>query len=190
MTKKIVLASASPRRRELLKKLIRSFTIVPSSVDEAKITAHSPEAFVIKAALAKAGDVALKKQNTIVIGADTIVVLGKKILGKPKNKKEAINTLKKLVGKTHQVMTGLAIVETETGQKSTGLEITKVTMKKVSDQEIKAYVDSGRPLDKAGSYGIQEIEETFIAKVDGDYENVVGLPLQLLKRLLTPFLKS
>lgn len=190
MAKKIILASASPRRKELLKKIVANFSVVPSRVDEASLSANLPEAFAVKAALAKAEEVALRSRNSLVIGADTIVVLGKKILGKPKNKKEAIATLKSLAGKTHKVITGVAIVDSETFQKITGLEITKVTMKRIKEEEIKAYVATGQPLDKAGSYGIQEIEEIFIAKIDGDYENVVGLPLQLLNELLQPFLKS
>lgn len=185
MTKKaVILASASPRRKKLLKKIVPKFKVIPSKVDEAKIPAKTPEAFAVKAAIAKAEDVALRSRNALVIGADTIVVLGKKILGKPKNKKDAVKMLKSLIGKTHRVITGIAVVDSETFAKHADFVVTKVKMKKVAGQEILDYVKSGRPMDKAGSYGIQEIEEIFIDKVDGDYENVVGLPVRRLKQLL------
>jgi septum formation protein len=183
--KTIILASASPRRKELLKKIVKKFRIKPSKVDESVIPAETPEAFVVKAAIAKAEEVALRSRNALVIGADTIVVLGKKILGKPKHKKDAIAMLKSLIGKTHRVITGLAVVDSQTFEKHAGLEITKVKMKKVPKKEILNYVKSGRPMDKAGSYGIQEIEEIFIDKIEGDYENVVGLPLRKTRQLLT-----
>jgi septum formation protein len=187
MAKKLVLASASPRRRELLRKIIKTFLVRPSRVDESAIKAGSPEAFAVKAALAKAEEVALRSRNSLVIGADTIVVLGKKILGKPKGKTEAVKMLKSLVGRTHLVITGLAVVDSESFQKISGLEITKVKMKRVPEKAILAYVASGRPLDKAGAYGIQEVAEIFIERIDGDYENVVGLPLLKLQELLAHF---
>lgn len=184
MSKKIVLASASPRRKKLLKKIIRKFRVSPSHFDESTLTARSPEAFAVKAAIAKARDAALKKRNSLVIGADTIVVLDKKILGKPKNKKEAAAMLKSLSGKTHKVITGIAIVDSETIKTHADLEVTKVKMRKVSDKTIQEYVSSGRPMDKAGSYGIQEIEEEFGISLKGDYNNVVGLPIGKLEKLL------
>ena len=180
----IILASASPRRRSLLKKLVKKFKVIPSSVDESKLRASSPEAFAVKAALAKAADVAEKQKNSIVIGADTIVVLGKQILGKPKNKKGAFQMLKKLVGRTHKVITGIAVINSATGKTFADLVVTKVKMKRVADEKIEAYVKTGKPLDKAGSYGIQEIEEIFIDGIKGDYENVVGLPLRATAALL------
>ena len=185
--KTIVLASASPRRKKLLKKIVKAFRVKPSKVDEATLWAKTPQAFAVKAAIAKAEEVALKTRNAIVIGADTIVVLGKKILGKPKTRKEAVAMLQSLAGKTHRVITGLAIVDSETFEKHADFEVTKVKMKKVSNQEILEYVKSGRPMDKAGSYGIQEIEEIFIDKIEGDYENVVGLPVVKTKKMLARF---
>ena len=183
----IILASASPRREQLLKQLFLNFKIVPSKVDEAKLRAKSPTAFAVKAALAKANDVAAHQPNSIVIGADTIVVLGKKILGKPKDKKHALAMLKSLVGRTHLVITGLAVINSQTGSTVTDFVVTKVKMKKVSLAIIKEYVDSGRPLDKAGGYGIQEIEELFIERIEGDFDNVVGLPVGRLRQLLNEF---
>jgi septum formation protein len=181
---KIILASASPRRIKLLKKIIRKFRIIPSRVQESEISARTPEAFAVKAAIAKAEDVALKHRNAIVIGADTIVVLGKKILGKPKNKKEAIAMLESLAGRTHKVITGIAVINSETFEKYADYEVTEIKMKKVADKEIIDYVRSGKPMDKAGSYGVQEIEGIFIDKINGDYNNVVGLPVTKLKKLL------
>ncbi|MFH1347925.1 MAG: Maf family protein [Candidatus Margulisiibacteriota bacterium] len=185
--KKIILASASPRRKKLLKKIVKNFKVSPSRIKESDISAATPEAFAVKAALAKAEDVALKHRNAIIIGADTIVVLGKKILGKPKSKKDAIAMLKSLIGRTHKVITGIAVVDSETFEKHADFEVTKVKMRKVSDKEILDYVKTGKPLDKAGSYGIQEIEEVFIEKIEGDYENVVGLPVAKVKQLLINF---
>ena len=182
--KNIVLASASPRRRELLRKIVRKFMVIPSTVNESLIKAKSPEAFAVKAALAKALDIAKKHENALVIGADTIVVLGNKILGKPKDKKHAIAMLKSLSGTTHRVITGLAVVEGASGKMLTDYVVTKVKMKQIAAADILKYVESGRPLDKAGGYGIQEIEDPFIAKIEGDYDNVVGLPLRNVKRLL------
>lgn len=179
----IILASASPRRKELLKKIISNFEVIESGVDESKIKAATPREFPWQAAILKAQAVAKNHPDSIVIGADTIVLLGDKILGKPKNKQEAITMLKSLMGKTHQVITGIAVVFPG-GRVVSDVAITKVKMKKVPDSEILAYVRTGGPLDKAGGYGIQEIEAMFIDKIDGDYDNVVGLPLKPLQKIL------
>ncbi|PIS29809.1 septum formation protein Maf [Candidatus Saganbacteria bacterium CG08_land_8_20_14_0_20_45_16] len=182
--KKVVLASSSPRRKELLKKIVKNFKVSVSSIDETKIKARSPEGFALKAALAKAEAVAEKQKNALVIGADTIVVLGKKILGKPKNKADAFKMLKSLCGRVQKVITGVAIVDSDTLEKVTSYEVTKVKMKKASDQTIHHYIETFKPLDKAGAYGIQEMDKVFINKIVGDYDNVVGLPVKLLKKLL------
>lgn len=180
----IILASASPRRKKLLKKIIKNLKVVAGKVKESRIKAKTPIGFALKAALAKATDVAKKQKNSLVIGADTIVVLDNKILGKPKTKKEAVAMLKKLRGKTHQVITGIAVVDSETNSKATDYDITQVKMKKVPDQNILDYVKSGKPMDKAGAYGIQEIEKTFGITIKGNYDNVVGLPVGKLKSLI------
>lgn len=185
MSKRLVLASASPRRAELLKKLRPDFEIAPSAVDESRIRADTPEDFAVRAALAKAEEVARSIPDAVVIGADTIVVLGDRVLGKPKDDQEAIQMLEALSGKTHRVITGLAVIDPEKDQARTAYETTAVKMKKVADKEIIDYVKSGKPMDKAGSYGIQEIERAFIEKIEGDYDNVVGLPLGKLKELLS-----
>ena len=184
MEHKIILASASPRRKELLKKIVGSFRIIKSNVDESAIKAASPVSFAKKAAVLKAEAVAAKHPGSIIIGADTIVLLGQKILGKPRNKKDAIAMLKSLAGKTHQVITGIAVIFPG-GKTVSSAAVTRIRMNKVSDREILAYVNSGRPLDKAGAYGIQEIEGIFIDKVTGDYDNVVGLPVRLLRKILS-----
>lgn len=183
MAFQMILASGSPRRKELLKKIVKKFKIITSGVDEAKIKALSPISLAKKSALLKAKAVASKHKNSIVIGADTIVVLGKKILGKPKNSQEALKMLKSLSGTTHKVITGLTVIAP--GQKIiTRAVVTKIKMKKVPFKYINEYVRSGNPLDKAGGYGIQEIEELFIKEIDGDYDNVVGLPVLCLKQIL------
>jgi len=182
--KKVILASASPRRAAMLKNVLANLSIVPSKVDESGIRAKTPAAFAVAAATAKAKEVGSRRKNALVIGADTIVVLGQKIIGKPKDKKEAIRILKSLSGKTHKVVTGLALFDTETGVLVSHRETTKVKMKKLPLKLIKDYVATGSPLDKAGAYGIQEIEEMFIERIEGDYDNVVGLPLAALLKLL------
>jgi septum formation protein len=182
--KKVILASASPRRAELLKNVLANLAIVPSRVDESKIKAKTPGAFAVAAATAKAKDVGSRHKNAVVIGADTIVVLGRKIIGKPKNKKDAVRILTSLSGRTHRVITGLAVFEATTGVLLSHQETTKVKMKKIPMSEIMKYVATGSPLDKAGAYGIQEIEEMFIERIEGDYDNVVGLPIAALLKLL------
>jgi septum formation protein len=124
-----------------------------------------------------------------VIGADTIVLLGRKILGKPKDMEEAVAMLKSLSGKSQKVITGIAVIFP--GKKiASDVEITKVKMKKVSLKDIKDYVSSARPLDKAGAYGIQELDEVFIESIEGDYDNVVGLPVYKLKKILVKLIHT
>ncbi|MFA6431163.1 MAG: Maf family protein [Candidatus Margulisiibacteriota bacterium] len=185
--KPIILASASPRRKVLLKKIVKTFKIIPSKINESRIKAKSPITLAKRLALAKALDIAKAHKRSIVIGVDTIVVLGNKILGKPKSKKEAISMLESLSGKTHRVITGIAVVDSDDLSSRVIHAATKVKMKKTKPEEILAYVNSGGPMDKAGGYGIQEIEEIFIEKIDGDYDNVVGLPVLALSKLLKEF---
>jgi len=184
MAKRIILASASPRRKELLKKIVKNFAVVPSKVNEAEISARSPKEFAKKAAMAKAKDIAAMHPGAIVIGADTIVVLGKKILGKPKDRREAIAMLESLAGKKQRVITGLAIVDISREIFVSDHEETIVKMKKVSKKDIVDYIRSFNPIDKAGAYGIQELDEVFIDRIEGDYDNVVGLPVNKLRKLL------
>ena len=190
MGRKVILASTSPRRKELLHRIVRRFEVVPSTVDESKIKMRSPAAFARQAALAKAQEVSARFPDVVVIGADTIVVLGKKILGKPKNRKEAFAMLQLLRGKTHRVITAISIIDGLRHKKLLWHETTRVKMKRVGDDLIRQYVKSGLPLDKAGAYGIQEIEGDFIEKISGDYNNVVGLPLKKLQITLARFVSS
>ena len=182
--KKIILASQSPRRRELLTQIGLEYEVCPSSVEEA-VTESNPVEIVKSLSLQKAMDVAEKKkaeyseESLLVIGADTIVVYDNKILGKPKNEEDAISMLSMLQGKTHSVYTGVALILVEAGrvEVKSFAEETKVTMYPMTQEEILWYVGTNEPMDKAGSYGIQGYCARFIEKIQGDYNNVVGLPV-------------
>lgn len=180
----IILASSSPRRVLLLRKITKRFKVIPSRVNENNIKAKTPDGYAIKAALAKALDVAKNWPRSIVIGADTIVVLRGKILGKPQSKKAAVMMLKKLSGQTHQVITAVAVVFGHKKRMLAEFAVTNVKFGKLKFADIIDYVQSHKPLDKAGAYGIQEIEEKFNIRIKGEYANVVGLPVKLLKKML------
>ncbi|GLC81291.1 Maf family protein [Lacrimispora brassicae] len=176
---KLVLASASPRRRELLAQIGVTPEIVPSTIEE-KITTDVPEEAVAELSRQKAEDVAGRQQpGTCVIGADTVVAAGGEILGKPSTHQEAFRMISLIEGRTHQVYTGVTLVYC--GQKGnkvrTFVEKTDVHLYPMSEEEIKAYSDGGEPMDKAGAYGIQGKFAAFIKGIDGDYNNVVGLPV-------------
>lgn len=180
----IILASASPRRQELLKKITDDFIVDPSSYDESLLKEDNPIKFAITAAMEKAKDVLIKHPKDIVIGADTIVVLDGKILGKPKDTHDAKETLRSLSGKTHQVITGVVVLNGVTGKALFTRAITKVTFNELSDEDIEHYVVNHKVLDKAGSYAIQEIGEKFVSNVKGDMDNVIGLPTEIVRSLL------
>lgn len=188
-----ILASASPRRKELLEQIGIQFDIVPSKCEEI-ITCEEPEDIVKELALQKASDVAdqLHGEDVLVIGADTIVVCDKEILGKPKNEADAHRMLHKLMGRTHEVYTGVALISRRGGseQMIVFAERTEVDVMNMKTDELKYYVESGEPLDKAGAYGIQGKFAKFISGIRGDYYNVVGLPVARLyhemKLLLYP----
>lgn len=185
--KKIILASQSPRRRELLKQIGLNFEVIPSQVDETLDSTGTMNEKIEKLALKKAKSVAYNMdQEALVIGADTVVVLDE-ILGKPSNRQDALSMLKRLSGRTHQVITGVAIVDALSGRQCTSSQITYVTMKTYEDEEIKSYMDSGEYLDKAGSYAIQGLGALLVEEIHGDYFNVVGLPIGLLNDLLKEF---
>lgn len=182
---KIILASASPRRRELLEQIGLEFEVIPSCVEE-KAASRVPCEMVMELSALKAGDVfdRLKDEEkalSVVAGADTIVVFEGQVMGKPDSRKEAEDMLSLLQGKTHQVYTGVTLIrQKEKGQPPVAVsfyEKTEVTMYPVSSQEIRAYVDTGEPMDKAGAYGIQGKCAAFIQEICGDYYNVVGLPI-------------
>lgn len=181
---KIYLASASPRRKELLKQVGISFKVTPSLVEE-KVTKVRPDEVVEELSYRKAVDVcgrlaAEGKEDFVVIGADTVVSAWGKILGKPADKADAVRMLKELQGGSHQVYTGVTLAwkyKDMSAMYATFSECTDVTMYAMNDEEIKAYVDSGEPMDKAGAYGIQGLFAAYIQGICGDYNNVVGLPV-------------
>jgi septum formation protein len=181
----IILASASPRRKELLGMLRVPFTIQTSDVEETSVQASTVHQYVKEVALLKARDVAKKYIGKLVIGADTIVVFNNQILHKPKSHDEAVQHLTQLAGNRHEVMTAVAIIQAD-GTESTFVEVTNVVFKEVSPEMIEAYVQTGDPFDKAGGYGIQTSGALLVDRIEGDYNNVVGLPIAtLVQKLLT-----
>jgi len=175
--KPIILASASPRRAEILKKIGLTFSIRPSEVDEKDNDHLPPMDYAATLAQRKARAVASGIANGIVIGADTIVVLGKEILGKPVSETDAGEMLRKLSGKTHVVFTAFAIVDRPSNREIVEIEKTEVTFRPLQDEEINAYVRSGEAMDKAGAYGIQDASAVFAERLNGCFYNVVGFPL-------------
>jgi septum formation protein len=181
---KIVLASKSPRRRELLSNLGLDFEVVESNVKEFS-REKQPSRYVMDLSFNKAMSVAKKlSEEAIVIGADTVVVIGDKILGKPKDRNEAYVMLKKLQGKAHTVYTGITIVRTYDFKYVSDFEKTKVWIRKLQDEEIFNYIDTGEGYDKAGAYAIQGVGALIVEKIEGDYFNVVGLPISKLFDIL------
>ena len=178
--KRIILASQSPRRRELLTQIGLKFEVIPSTVEEV-ITSANPVEVVQELAQQKARDVAevagreMAKDSLLVIGADTIVVYEGKILGKPEDKEDAVRMLTMLQGKEHSVYTGVALLSGE--REIVFAEETRVQMCPMTPEEILWYVNTGEPMDKAGAYGIQGLCARFIRQIQGDYNNVVGLPV-------------
>ncbi len=188
---KIILASQSPRRKKLLEQLGLTFEVIPSSINE-DISGFEPPAFVEELALQKAQDVATSLHKCLVIGADTIVVLDGEILGKPSNHIEASQMLSKLSSKTHSVFTGVAFVQADKINNNNRTHVfsveTKVTFGTLASNEIDAYVATGSPMDKAGSYGIQDDwGAVFVEGINGDYNNVVGLPIYKFYQELKSF---
>lgn len=175
----IILASQSPRRRELLAQAGIPFRVVTSSVEE-RITKTEADEVVKELSFQKAENVAAEQPEGVwVLGADTVVVLEGQILGKPKNTENAREMLRRLSGKTHSVFTGVTLYKKEGGgvQSVTFAEETRVTFYPMTEEEIIAYVASGDPMDKAGAYGIQGAAAVYIQGIEGDYNNVVGLPV-------------
>ncbi|MHB1391937.1 MAG: Maf family protein [Clostridia bacterium] len=183
---RIILASNSPRRKELLSQVGVSFEVIPSEFEE-QLIELPPAKLVEHFAYMKAKDVASAvREEALVIGSDTIVYLDG-IMGKPMNKEDAFEMLKKLSGKQHLVLSGLCIINTATGESLTVHESTRVKMKELSDAEITAYINTGEPVDKAGAYAIQGMGSLFVEGIEGDYFNIVGLPLFRLGKMLERF---
>ena len=170
---KLVLASASPRRQELLRTAGISFTVRPAAIDERVLPGENPEAYVSRLAAAKAR--ACWLPGEVTLGADTVVTLDGLLLGKPSDDADARRMLRLLSGRTHQVLTGVCLYDGS--ETRSAVEITEVEFLDLSDEEIEQYVAGGEPLDKAGAYGIQGEASKFVKRVNGCYFNVVGLPL-------------
>ena len=180
----LVLASSSPRRSELLSSLGLEFQVEPPLLNEEPFPEETPQSLVERLALAKAHSVAASRRKGLVIGADSVVVADDLILGKPSTVAQARDTLVRLRGRTHQVFSGVAVVDAATGQWRVTSRATAVTMREYSSQEIETYIASGEPMDKAGAYGVQDTAFRPAACVQGCYSNVVGLPLCGLAQLL------
>jgi septum formation protein len=183
MQRSIILASNSPRRKDLLEQIGLTFSIAPTNIDEQVLPNEVPYDHALRLAFEKAQKAA-QEHDGIVIAADTIVVLNGKIMGKPSDGQHAGCMLKQLSGKEHSVITGLAVMDSRTGRIMTGSSNTRVWFRHLTAEEIAAYIITGEPLDKAGAYGIQGKGAIFVEKIDGCYFNVVGLPLSLLYKLL------
>lgn len=185
MVGKIILASSSPRRADILKKLNIGFEIIPSPyVEDHTRTVFSYD-FIENLAYNKAKAVLpLVKEPSLIIGADTVVVLDNEILGKPDGYEGAFKMLKRLSGKTHIVVTSIVVINSKTGEVKKNSTTSKVTFENLTDEQIRYYIDNFRPFDKAGSYGIQEMPDGYIKSYTGDLENIIGLSSKSLLKLL------
>jgi septum formation protein len=177
----VILASKSPRRVELLKEVIPDFQVIPSSAQEIFQPGLTPKDNAIAVAGVKALDVAQYHPSHFVIGADTIVVLGDEIIGKPKDADDACNILKRLSGKQHQVITGVVVVHSSFVQDA---GVSDVNIRVLNEEEITRYVETGEPMDKAGAYAIQGKGAFMVDSYSGSYSNIVGLPLDIVRTLL------
>ena len=175
MRKKIILASASPRRKELLSQIGVTFEIIKAEKEE-HITSSIPTEVVKELSMQKAKEVAAKCDSSIIIGADTIVAMEGQILGKPKDRADAMRMLRLLQGKKHQVITGVTVLLGSTKTLSFA-EVTDVSLYPMTDAQIERYIATGEPMDKAGAYGIQGRFAAYVRGIEGDYNNVVGLPI-------------
>jgi septum formation protein len=182
--KNLVLASQSPRRRELLAILGHEFSVVPSSIDEMPAAGEAPEEYVVRVAREKGAEVASRVAGSIVLSADTVVTIDGEILGKPSDKDEAFRMLRKLSGREHRVYTAVTVINQMKGDILEGLESTRVWFKSLTDVEILDYLSREDVLDKAGAYAIQGYAGIYIPRIDGNYFNVMGLPLPLVHELL------
>lgn len=185
--RQIVLASASPRRKELLELIGLKFKVVASSYEEDMTLQLTPRRLACLLSAKKAEDVALRYPDALVIAADTFIDLNGRLLGKPQTTAEAKQMLQSLSNRSHEVITGFTVLDTASGERVSKAVATRVFFKKLSQREIDAYVASGEPMDKAGAYAIQGLGSIIIKKIDGDYFNVIGLPLNALTSVLRKF---
>lgn len=181
----IILASQSPRRKELLQRILPEFKIVPAEIDEKVSESDTPVEYVQKMAREKAQQVAKNHPNDLVIGCDTIVTLDNKILGKPASREDGFNMLTELSGKTHAVYTSIVLLKNN--QELATTVPAKVEFYELSDQEINSYLETDEYIDKAGAYGIQGQGALFVKQIEGDYYSIMGLPIGTLYRMLQEF---
>ncbi|HEX9111109.1 MAG TPA: Maf family protein [Terriglobales bacterium] len=178
----LILASASPRRQELLRHAGIPFEVQPAGIPEDPLPGEGARECAERLAREKALAIAEKRPTDVVLGADTVVVIDGQILGKPANIADAARMLRTLSGREHEVITGVCLVAS--GQWSVASETTRVTMSAIGDAEIADYIASGEPMDKAGAYAVQGVASRWIPRIEGDYSNVVGLPVALVYRML------
>jgi septum formation protein len=183
--KPIVLASGSPRRKQLLEMLRIPFRVIPPDVDEHVLPGESPDAYVTRLSRAKAEAVVPRAPGEVILAADTTVVLGGKIFEKPRSPQHAVEMLEQLQGRTHEVLTAVAVAEN--GRLEQVLDVSRVTFRPNDRRTLEAYVATGEPLDKAGAYAIQGLGAPLIERVEGDFFGVMGLPLRLALDLLAKF---
>jgi len=183
MSPTLILASASPRRRELLAASGVQFDIVPSTVTETPEACESPAAFAQRIAREKAWDVARRRPGACVLAADTVVIVGANLFGKPTDRDDARRMLHALSNRTHRVLTAVALLDGGGRIVETAVE-SEVDFRRVTSGEIEAYLDSGEPFDKAGAYAIQGLAQRFVSRVRGSYSNVIGLPMDEVLELL------
>ncbi|MBW2039682.1 MAG: septum formation protein Maf [Deltaproteobacteria bacterium] len=184
MSKKLILASSSPRRRSLLSSLGFEFGVIPAEVNEIPSSHESPKDFALRVAERKALVIGEKYPQNWIIGADTVVAIGGEILGKPRGKDEAKRMLERLADKEHLVITGYCLLKLADGKRIEGAEETRVKIKSLEEREMDWYINTGEPFDKAGGYAIQGKGAFMVEWIQGSYTNVVGLPLCQLIELL------
>ena len=182
-SRRLILASNSPRRRQILSEIGLRFEVIPPNIEE-HLNSTPPARHVVKYSLEKVKSVSRQVSQGIILGADTIVVLESEILGKPKSKAEAFQMLAKLGGQTHTVYSGVAILEVEKNISLTGYQTTEVVFNQLNDAEIERYLSTGEYADKAGAYGIQGMGSLLVKEIKGDLDNVIGLPLATVGKLL------
>ena len=181
---RLILASQSPRRRELLSILGIPFDVIPSSIDEIPMTGEDPTSFVVRVARDKGMEVASRMRQSLVLSADTIVTIDGEILNKPVDERDAVRMLRKLSGRAHEVYTAVCLINQAREETLEGLDRTQVWFDAMTDEQIHDYIQRENVMDKAGAYAIQGYAGVFIPRIDGNYFNVMGLPLPLVHKLL------
>lgn len=179
---RVVLASSSPRRRDLLRMVGIAHEVMPANVDEIYVAGEEPGAYAERLAREKGASVALREPSALVIAADTIVVIDGHVLGKPRDDHDAARMLRRLSGQTHQVRTAIAVARH--GRLESAVDIVDVTFRELTDDDIRKYIETGEPADKAGAYGIQGYGATIVERIEGDYFAVMGLSLRRLTELM------